>query len=155
MTIDPTTRAAIAELNARFSWALDLHDWSELREVLAPDEHYVSTGREFHDAESVIASFEGRTGARTTRHGLGNLLLRAGPGGTVLGRSSRHSSASNTEPVHGVPHPAETPFLRGFHRDRHRPVAHLRKPRRPGVDRRHPLPHRCRRTDSKGRILRG
>ncbi|MFD7937442.1 nuclear transport factor 2 family protein [Streptomyces sp. NPDC059755] len=122
MTIDPTTRAAIAELNARFSWALDLHDWSELREVLAPDVHYVSTGREFHDAESVIASFEGRTGARTTRHGLGNLLLRAGPGGTVLGRSSRHTSASNTEPVHGVPHPAETPLLRGFHRDRHRPL---------------------------------
>ncbi|MFH8462429.1 nuclear transport factor 2 family protein [Streptomyces sp. NPDC017991] len=103
MSIDPTTRAAIADLNARFSWALDLHDWGGLREVLAPDVHYVSTGREFHDAESVIASFEARSGARTTRHGLGNLLLSEGPGGTVLGRSSWHTFASNTEPVQGVP----------------------------------------------------
>lgn len=101
--LDLETRAAIGDLNARFAWALDLGDPDALREVLAPDVHYVSVGREFHDVEQVIASFLARKGTRTTRHGLGNLLLEKGPDGTILGRGSWHTFASNDDPPVGVP----------------------------------------------------
>lgn len=104
MTIDPATRAAIEDLNARFAWAIDLHDWDALRGLLTADVHYVSVGREFHHADAVIASFQARARTRTTRHGLGNLLLQEGPGQSVLGRSSWHTFASNnTDQVQGVP----------------------------------------------------
>jgi hypothetical protein len=91
-------REAIGDLNARFAWALDLHDFDALRGILAPDVHYVAVGREFHDAEAVIASFFARTPTRTTRHGLGNLLLESSDDGTVTGRSSWHTFASNQDP---------------------------------------------------------
>ncbi len=100
--LDLETRAAIADLNARFAWALDLGDPDALRDVLAADVHYVSVGREFHDVERVIASFLSREGTRTTRHGLGNLLLEEGAGGAVLGRGSWHTFASNADPPVGV-----------------------------------------------------
>lgn len=100
--LDLETRAAIADLNARFAWALDLGDPDALRDVLAPDVHYVSVGREFHDVERVIASFLAREGTRTTRHGLGNLLLEEGADGAVLGRGSWHTFASNADPPVGV-----------------------------------------------------
>jgi SnoaL-like protein len=104
MSIDLSARAVITELNASFAWALDLHEWDALREVLAVDVHYVSVGREFHDVEQVISSFMARAGVRITRHGLGNLSLREVLGGkTVLGRSSWHTFASNVWPVDGVP----------------------------------------------------
>lgn len=97
-------RAEIGDLNARFAWALDLHDFDALRGVLAPDVHYVSIGREFHDAESTIASFRARTHARTTRHGLGNLLLEPIHDDEIRGRSSWHTFASNDDPPGpGVP----------------------------------------------------
>lgn len=104
-TLSADVRAAIGDLNARFAWALDLHDFDALRDVLAPDVHYVSIGREFHDAESTIASFRARTGARTTRHGLGNLLLEPTDDvDSVSGRSSWHTFASNEDPPRpGVP----------------------------------------------------
>lgn len=103
MTVDTAVRAAITDLNARFAWALDLHDWTALPDLFTADVHYMSGGREFHDADSVIASFQARPATRTTRHGLGNLLLRDGPEGTVLGRGSWHTFASNDAPVRGVP----------------------------------------------------
>jgi hypothetical protein len=99
----PDVRAAIAELNAQFAWALDLHEWDGLRDVLAENVHYVGTGREFHNVEDVISSFRTRASTRTTRHGLGNLSLREGPAGTVLGRGSWHTFASNVWPVNDVP----------------------------------------------------
>ncbi|MCK6066688.1 MULTISPECIES: nuclear transport factor 2 family protein [Microbacterium] len=102
--LDAEARASIGDLNARFAWALDLHDFDALRTILAEDVHYISIGREFHDAEAVIASFRARTGARTTRHGLGNLLLEPAGGDEVRGRSSWHTFASNDDPPPpGVP----------------------------------------------------
>lgn len=101
MTVDPATRVELADLNARFAWALDLHDFDALRDLLAPDVHYAGGNGEFHDADAVIASFRARPGTRTTRHGLGNLLLRDGPHATVLGRSSWHTFAANTDPAPG------------------------------------------------------
>lgn len=101
--IDTQTRAAIGDLNARFAWALDLKDWDALRATLMPDVHYVSVGREFSDADSVIASFRHRVGPRTTRHGLGNLLLDLAPDRTITGRGSWHTFASTTDEVSGVP----------------------------------------------------
>lgn len=103
MTVDPATRAAIADLNARFAWALDLHDWPALREMLAPDVHYVSVGREFHDVDAVVESFRARDPVRITRHGLGNLLLTPAATGDVLGRGSWHTFASNDPDRGGVP----------------------------------------------------
>lgn len=103
MITDVEVRAAIADLNARFAWALDLHDWAALREVLSPDVHYVSVGREFHDAEAVVESFQTRDADRTTRHGLGNLLLSLDAPGTVLGKGSWHTFASNDRERGGVP----------------------------------------------------
>lgn len=103
MTVDPATRAELADLNARFAWALDLHDFDSLRDLLAQDVHYVGGNGEFHSAEAVVTSFRARPRTRTTRHGLGNLLLRTGPHATVLGRSSWHTFASNTDPAPGVP----------------------------------------------------
>ncbi|WP_033291019.1 nuclear transport factor 2 family protein [Amycolatopsis jejuensis] len=103
MTVDLTARMAIADLNARFAWALDLHDWDALREVFTVDVHYESNGREFDDRESAIASFRARPEARVTRHGLGNLLLLHGSDGAVLGHGSWHTFASNDPAVKGVP----------------------------------------------------
>ncbi|AHH97451.1 hypothetical protein GCM10010174_06590 [Kutzneria viridogrisea] len=103
MSVGAATRAAIADLNARFAWALDSHNWTALRDVLTADVHYVSVGREFHDADSVIASFQARPATRTTRHGLGNLLLRDGPQGSILGWSSWHTFASNDAAARDVP----------------------------------------------------
>ncbi len=57
MTLDMAARAAIGDLNARFAWALDLHDWTALYEVLATDVHYLSRRGEFHDADAVVAAF--------------------------------------------------------------------------------------------------
>lgn len=103
-TLSAEVRASIGDLNARFAWALDLHDFDALHAVLAPDVHYVSVGREFHDAEATIASFRARTSARTTRHGLGNLLLEPVDDDAVRGRSSWHTFASNDDPPRpGVP----------------------------------------------------
>ena len=95
-------RSALQDLNARFAWALDDHEFDALRAVLAPDVHYVSVSREFHDLEAVLASFKARTGARTTRHGLGNLLLSADGPGRAKGRSSWFTFASNEDPPSGV-----------------------------------------------------
>lgn len=94
-------RAAIQDLNARFAWLLDLHQYDELRDVLASNVHYVSIGREFHDVEAVIGSFRARTGTRTTRHGLGNLLLTATSEDVVTGHGSWHTFASNEQPESG------------------------------------------------------
>jgi hypothetical protein len=119
VTIGLDTRAAIIELNARFAWALDLHEWDVLREVLAGNVHYVSIGRQFHDVEDVISSFRARARSRTTRHGLGNLLLREGPDDTVLGHSSWHTFASNVWPVNDVPLFMVADFSDRYARDRH------------------------------------
>ena len=95
-------RAEIEDLNARFAWALDRHDWPVLSEVLAVDVHYASIGRNLRGANAVIDSFRSRTGGRTTRHGMGNLLLAAGPMGSVIGRGSWHTFASDG-PTDAVP----------------------------------------------------
>ncbi|HWI31801.1 MAG TPA: nuclear transport factor 2 family protein [Microbacterium sp.] len=100
--LTPENRYAIADLNARFAWALDLHDFEALRDVFTADVHYVSVAHEFHDVERLIASFHARTGTRTTRHGLGNLLLAEAGDSTVTGRGSWHTFASNAEPPQGV-----------------------------------------------------
>lgn len=88
-------RSALHELNARFAWALDDKEFDVLREILMPKARYVSVGREFHDSEAIVASFEARTGTRTTRHGMGNLLLGADGPGRATGRSSWFTFASN------------------------------------------------------------
>lgn len=103
MSIQLNARAEIAELNARFAWALDLHEWDALREVLTEDVHYVGAGGELRGVDQVISSFRSRAPGRTTRHGLGNLSLREGPGDAILGRSSWHTFASNVWPVDDVP----------------------------------------------------
>jgi hypothetical protein len=100
--IRPEDRAAIADLNARFAWALDRHDYDALRGILAPDVHYAGAGGEFTDAEAVIGSFRSRTGARTTRHGLGNLVLEPRGERRAAGLSSWHTFASNDDPPVGV-----------------------------------------------------
>lgn len=41
MTPDLTTRALVADLNARFAWALDPHDRDTPADVLAVDVHRV------------------------------------------------------------------------------------------------------------------
>lgn len=95
-------RAALQDVNARFGWALDLKDYDALHELFAPDVHYTSPGREFFDRETLVQSFEQRQGERTTRHGLGNLLLCATGEGTAIGRGSWHTFASNHEPAQGI-----------------------------------------------------
>lgn len=102
-TVDPATRAALVDLNARFAWALDLHDWDALADILAPDVYYVSGEREFHGADALIESFRSRDEARTTRHGLGNLLLTASGDGVVTGRGSWHTFARNGAAAEEVP----------------------------------------------------
>jgi len=97
------TRAAIADLNARSAWALDLRDWDRLRDVLVADGHYVNVGRDLQGAPAVVASFRGRGEERIIRHGLGNLLLRDGPDRTVLGLSSWNTFANNTNPAPVIP----------------------------------------------------
>lgn len=101
---DLEARAAILDLNARVAWALDLQDWDQLRDALAAEVHYVSVGRDVRGAEEVVASFRARGEERTTRHGLGNLLVREAPGETVLGHSSWYTFASSGTDHHpGVP----------------------------------------------------
>ncbi|HLS49195.1 MAG TPA: nuclear transport factor 2 family protein [Actinomycetaceae bacterium] len=100
--LNDADRLAIQELNAAFAWALDDKNYDHLREILAPDVHYVSVGREFHDAEAVIASFQARTGTRTTRHGLGNLMVHADGADRARGRSTWFTFASNDDPPQGV-----------------------------------------------------
>jgi 3-phenylpropionate/cinnamic acid dioxygenase small subunit len=117
--IDTEVRAEIGDLNARFAWALDSHDWSVLREVLSRDVHYVSVGREFHDAESVIESFRARDEGRTTRHGLGNLLLHTDTPDTVVGRGTWHTFASNDRTTRGVPLYMVADFHDTYRRDEH------------------------------------
>ena len=95
-------RLALQELNAAFAWALDDQNYDALRAILTPDVHYVSVGREFHDVEAVIASFQARTGTRTTRHGLGNLMLTAAGPDEARGRSSWFTFASTDDPPQGV-----------------------------------------------------
>ncbi|WP_410676544.1 nuclear transport factor 2 family protein [Amycolatopsis sp. cmx-4-68] len=117
MTVDTAARTEIGDLNARFAWALDLHDWTALHEILAVNVHYVSVGREFHDAESVVESFRARGTARTTRHGLGNLLLRDEVSGAVEGRGTWHTFASNDRTTHRVPLFMVADFLDTYRRD--------------------------------------
>ena len=90
---------AIAELNARFARVLDTHAFDELREVLAPDVHYVSIGREFHDVEAVVASFRARTGTRVTRHTLGNAVVDAVDERTATGWSTWTTFAADASGV--------------------------------------------------------
>lgn len=117
--LDPENRAALADLNARFAWALDLHDWDALSSVLAADVRYVSAGRELHGVPAVIAAFRARDAARTTRHGLGNLLLEVGGHGTVTGRGSWHTFARNGPADHGVPLYMVADFHDVYARDAH------------------------------------
>lgn len=101
--LSPEVRAEIGDLNARFAWALDVHDFEALRGLFTAELHYVSVGREFFGIDELIASFAARTGTRTTRHGLGNLLLEDAGDGTATGRSSWHTFASNQAEPTGVP----------------------------------------------------
>ncbi len=100
--VAPATRAEIEDLNARFAWAIDLHEWETLHELFAPDAHYVSVGREFHSRAEIVASFSARGSGRHTRHGLGVLLLSEREDGTITGRSSWHTFASNDAPAGGA-----------------------------------------------------
>ena len=100
---DVATRADLADLNARVAWCLDRHEYHDLRDLLTPDVHYVSVGREFHDVDAVIASFVARESGRTTRHALGNLLLERSSDDTATGRGCWHTFASNEDPPRGVP----------------------------------------------------
>jgi len=95
MELAAADRLAIGELNARFAFVLDHHDYDALRELLAPDVHYASVGREFHDLEAVIASFRARTGTRTTRHALGNAVVTAVDEDRASGWSTWTTFASN------------------------------------------------------------
>jgi hypothetical protein len=101
-SVDLATRAALADLNARFAWSLDRHRYEDLRGILTPDVHYVSGTGEFTDVEAVISAFRARPGPRTTRHGLGNLLLSPAEDGSVTALSSWHTFASNSANPVGV-----------------------------------------------------
>lgn len=97
--LDPDERAAIADLNARWAWAVDDRAYDELRELLTDDVHWVGHGGELNGLEAVVASYAGRPAAtRTTRHGLGNLLLEKVDERTARGRSTWHNFASNDDP---------------------------------------------------------
>lgn len=93
-------RAAIADLNARWAWAVDGQDYEALRALLTDDVHWVGHGGELHGLEDVVASYTGRPAgrSRTTRHGLGNLLLEQVDERTVRGRATWHTFASNDDP---------------------------------------------------------
>jgi len=93
--LEAADRIAIEEMNARFAFALDHHDYDALRDLLAPDVHYVSVGREHDGVEAVIASFKARVAKRTTRHNLGNAVLTPVDGDTVTGWSTWTTWASN------------------------------------------------------------
>lgn len=103
MSLDLATRAALTDLNARFAWALDRHDWIALGETLAPDVDYVSVGRNVRGREAVVASFQRRPAGRITRHGLGNLLLEEVSERAVRGLGSWHTFARNGDSPPGVP----------------------------------------------------
>lgn len=102
MSVDLATRAALTDLNARFAWALDRHDWVALGETLTRDVDYVSVGRNLRGREVVVASFQRRPAGRITRHGLGNLLLEEVPDGLVRGLGSWHTFAGNSDSTPGV-----------------------------------------------------
>lgn len=116
MPLSSDDRWAIAELNARFAWILDTREYELLGEIFTTDAHYVSIGREFRSAQEIIASFKARTEARTTRHGLGNLLLTERSDGTVGGRGSWHTWASHSASPEG---PVEAYMVADFD-DRYR-----------------------------------
>ena len=99
-SVDAEARAAIADLNARWAWAVDGQDDDALRALLADDVHWVGHGGELHGADAVLASYAGRPArrSRTTRHGLGNLLLERVDDRTVRGRATWHTFASNDDP---------------------------------------------------------
>lgn len=101
--LTPEVRAELGDLLARFAWALDLHAFDGLREVFTPDVHYGSLTGDFHDVEELIARFKARPGSRTTRHCLGNVLFSEQPDGTIIGRSSWSTWASNAEEPDGDP----------------------------------------------------
>ncbi|MFC7402946.1 nuclear transport factor 2 family protein [Citricoccus sp. GCM10030269] len=100
--VSAETRAAIADLDSRWAWAVDRHQYEALREILAPDVTYSGHHGELRGAETVIASYRARTGTRTTRHGLGNQVLGQVDETTVRGISTWHNFASN-DPSPGVP----------------------------------------------------
>lgn len=103
MTVDLETRAALTDLNASFAWALDRQAWDLLGETLDAAVDYVSSGRALRGRDAVVASFRRRPPGRTTRHGLGNLLLTPADGGRVRGLGSWHTFARNGNPEPGVP----------------------------------------------------
>jgi ketosteroid isomerase-like protein len=91
----PADVLAIDQLCATFAHALDHHDYARLRDVLAADVHYVGANGEFTDAAAVIASFQARTGSRTTRHGLSTRVLTTAGPDTVIGQATWHTFAAN------------------------------------------------------------
>lgn len=102
--LTPETRADLGDLLALFGWSLDHREFGRLRQVFTPDVRYLSTTHDCHGVEQLIGRFEARTGSRTTRHCLGNLLLTDRSDGTVDGDSTWQTWATNDTgqpgPVH-------------------------------------------------------
>jgi alkylhydroperoxidase family enzyme/3-phenylpropionate/cinnamic acid dioxygenase small subunit len=102
VAMNQETRSAIEDLNARFAWSLDRHEFEALRGLFTEDAHYVGVGRELWGVEAIISSFLSRTGTRVTRHGCGNLLLEQVSDHVVTGQSSWFTFADHTDPPTGV-----------------------------------------------------
>lgn len=102
--LTPETRAELGDLLALFGWSLDHQQYGRLRHVFTPDVRYLSTTHDCHGVEELIGQFKARTGSRTTRHCLGNLLLTDRVDGTVESDSTWQTWASNDAqrggPVH-------------------------------------------------------
>ncbi|NUL45337.1 nuclear transport factor 2 family protein [Cellulosimicrobium funkei] len=98
MHVSADVRAAITDLDSRWAWAIDHRDYEALREILAPGVRYVGHSGELHGIDEVIASYQSRTGHRTTRHGLSNQVLWREGTSTVRGESTWHNFASNESP---------------------------------------------------------
>jgi len=100
-------RLEIQELNARFAFAVDRHDYGALREVFVPDAHYVSTnGTDLTGLEALIAWFESRVtpgAARVTRHGLSGLIITGVDAHSATGVSTWHTFATNEATPSRVP----------------------------------------------------
>lgn len=94
------TRAAIADLDARWAWSIDTRDYAVLEEILTPDVRWVGHGGELTGRDAVIASYaeRARRATRITRHGVGNRLLEQVDDDTVRGLSSWHNFADNEDP---------------------------------------------------------
>lgn len=114
----PADRAEIQDLNARFAWALDTQDFDALVQVFTPDTHYRALEREFDDRDALIASFRARTGPRTTRHGLGNLLLTTDGPDVALGLGSWHTFAAHANHTESEPPSVQLYMVADF-RDRY------------------------------------